>query len=273
MPDTVTKTADPSTADKAKAAAKAAEETEETDLEGSDEDEDEDSEEVPKGPLHKSKRWQKVHGDLKEFKTLGLTPAALQTHLARLAKFDQIVAEEEAAARAKKSDDDEGEDEDTKKRRKAGRKELSKIAPEIDDIKRTAERTDIFFQSIERRATREMTKLLKDSGMSTKEKSLEAMSDVLSGIIAEDEALYDEYLGSPQSAVQEAFKRFRADSVDAATRAAKANLQKDKAKLLGLPKTHKAGGTSEVAVNRTEGPKNLKEARQAAERRLAALEE
>lgn len=268
MPE-VTKTADPSTA--AKAAEKAADT--ETDLEESDIDlEDEDSEEVPKGELHKSKRWQTVYAERKAYKELGKTAEEIKADLKRLNHYDQIVAEEEAKGKAK--DTDEGdEDENLKKRRKAARKELSKIAPEIDGIAKAAERTDLYFDSLGRRATREMTVLLKEAGMSTKEKSLEAMSDVLSGIIAEDEVLYDDYLSDPKGAVREAFKRFRADSVDAANRAAKANLQKDKTKLLGLPKVHRAGGSAEVAVNRTEGPKNLKEARIAAERRLAALEE
>ena len=275
---TETKTAEPSTADKTKAAA-AAEETIETDLEESEEDtEDEDSDETPKGPLHKSKRWQKVHGELKDLKkvTGKMSPAELQAAMNRLGQYDRIVAEEEtkAAAKKKAGDDDEGdEDEATKKRRKASHKELLKIAPEIGSIAHAAERTDIYFGSLERRATREMNTLLKDAGMSTKEKSMEAMSDVLAGIIAEDEVLYDDYLSDPKGAVREAFKRFRADSVDAAARAAKANLQKDKTKLLGLPKTHKSGGAPEITVNRTEGPRNLKEARIAAERRLAALEE
>ena len=270
MPE-VTKTAASSPAPKAAVTTTEAVETE-TDLEVSEVDPEDDSQDE-KLPFHKHPRWKKVHGDLRAYKGLNRTVEEIQADLSRLDRFDTIVAEEEAKAKAKAASDDDPEDEVLKKRRKAARKELSKIAPEVDAIMAAADRTNLYFDSLGRRATREMVGLLKEAGMSTKEKSVEAMSDVLSGIISEDIELYDDYLSDPKGAVREAFKRFRADSVDSATRKAKADVQKDKTKLMGLPKTHKAGSSGEVSVVRTEGPKNLKEARIAAERRLAALEE
>ena len=255
-----------------KAAEKAAEietDLEESDVDGEDESQDD------KLPFHRHPRWKKVHGELKEYKGLSRTAKEIKDDLARLERYDRIVEEEEVKAKAKaaKGGDEDEEDEALTKRRKAARKELSKIAPEVDEIVAAKDRTNLYFDSLGRRATREMTVLLKEAGMSSKPASLEAMSDVLSGIIKEDAELYDDYLSDPKGAVREAFKRFRADSVDAATRAAKAAVQKDKTKLMGLPKTHKAGSSGEVSVVRAEGPRNLKEARIAAERRLAALEE
>jgi hypothetical protein len=85
--------------------------------------------------------------------------------------------------------------------------------------------------------------------------------------------LYDEYLTNPKWAVGEAFKKFKSGFEVAAARAAKASIQRDKTKMLGLPKPVKGGGGAEVAANRTAGPKNLNEARKNAEARLAALEE
>ena len=244
----------------------------ETDLEASDVDPEDESAD-DKLPFHRHPRWKKVHGDLKAYKGLGRSAEEIQDDLSRLERFDKIVAEEEAKAKKKAAAGDEDDDPELTKRRKAARKELSKIAPEVDAIVAAADKTNLYFDSLGRRATREMTVLLKDAGMSTKEKSLEAMADVLGGIIAEDKELYDDYLSDPKGAVREAFKRFRSDSVEAAQRKAKADVQKDKTKLMGLPKVHKSGGSSEVSVVRAEGPRNLKEARIAAERRLAALEE
>ena len=246
----------------------------ETDLEASDVDGEDESQDE-KLPFHKHPRWKKVHGELKSYKGLNRTSDEIKDDLARLERYDKIVEEEEAKAKVKAAagGDDDPEDEVLKKRRRAARKELSKIAPEVDAIVAAAEKTNLYFDSLGRRATREMTVLLKEAGMSTKTASVEAMSDVLSGLIKEDDELYDDYLSDPKGAVREAFKRFRSDSVESATRKAKADVQKDKTKLMGLPKTHKAGSSGEVSVVRTEGPKNLKEARIAAERRLAALEE
>ena len=233
-----------------------------------DEDEDPDSEEAPKGELHKSKRWQRVHGELKEFKQFRMSPLELQAALVRLHKLEKASAKVEAAEGASP------EDKELAERRKAARKELSKIAPELDSVVETKGKADLFFASIERRAVRETKKLMGEAGMATGDKNLEAMTDVLAGIIGDDDELYDEYLTNPKFAVGEAFKKFKSGFEAAATRAAKAGIQRDKTKLLGLPKSTKGGGTSsEVAKNRTEGPKNLNEARRSAEARLAQLEE
>ena len=145
------------------------------------------------------------------------------------------------------------EDKELAAKRKSVRKELSKIAPEVDSIKGLTAKTDVLFTSIERRAIRETTKLMKEAGLPTGEKNIESMTDVLAGIIAEDIELYDDYVTSPKEAVQEAFKRFKSGFEAAAARAAKAGTQRDKTKLLALPKTHKAGGTADIPKNRVEG--------------------
>lgn len=226
-----------------------------------------DDETPPKGELHKSKRWQKVHGELKEFKKFGATPLELQAALVRLNQLEK-------AAKAASAEGDGVEDKELAARRKAARKELSKIAPEFDSVTQLKEMGDTLYGSIERRAVRETKKLMTEAGMSTGDKNLESMTDVLAGIIGDDEELYDEYLTNPKGAVGEAFKKFKSGFEAAAARAAKAGIQRDKTKLLGLPKSSKGGGTSaEVAKNRTEGPKNLNEARKSAEARLAQLEE
>ena len=253
-------TADPSTA---KPEAKA--EGTDTDLEESDTDPD--SDEAPKGPLHKSERWQKVHGEWKEFNKFAMTPLELQAALARLAKH------EKAAAKAASAEGETEEDKETATRRKAARKELALIYPEIETIKELNEKSAVLFGSLERRAVRETKVLMKEAGLSLGDKNVESMTDVLAGIIGDDEELYDDYMSNPKGAVQEAFKRFKSGFEAAAARAAKAGTQRDKTKLLGLPKTHKASGTPEVAANRTAGPKDLNAARKSAEARLAALDE
>ena len=176
-------------------------------------------------------------------------------------------------AKAKAESAEGVEDKELTAKRKAARKELSRINPDIDKIADAHEKTTVLFDSLERRAVRETTKLMKDAGLAVGPKNVESMTDVLAGIIAEDDELYDDYLSDPKGAVGEAFKRFKSGFEQAAVRAAKAGTQRDKTKLLGLPKTHKAGGTAEViAKNRVEGPKNLNEARKSAEARLAAEE-
>jgi hypothetical protein len=237
-----------------------------TDLEASDDDLD--SEEIPKGELHKSKRWQKVHGEWKEFSSFKMSPLELQAALVRLQQH------ETAAAKAREAEGSTAEDKDLAAKRKSARTELSKINPDIDKIKGLSEKADILFGSLERRAERETKVLMTEAGLATGAKNVESMTDVLAGIIADDIELYDDYVTNPKEAVREAFKRFKSGFEAAAARAAKASTQRDKTKLLGLPKTHKAGGTAEVvAKNRVEGPKDLNAARKSAEARLAALEE
>lgn len=254
------------TADKSKAPEKVADEkATDADLEVSDDDED--SDEPPKGELHKSKRWQKVHGEWREFSKFKMTPLELQAALVKLARH------EDAAAKAKEAEGSTAEDKELAAKRKLARKELSKIAPEMDAIEGLNEKAAILFGSLERRAVRETKVLMAEAGLATGEKNVESMTDVLAGIIADDIELHDDYLSDPKGAVREAFKRFKSGFEAAAARAAKASTQRDKAKLLTLPKTHKAGGTVEIPKNRVEGPKNLSEARKSAEARLAALEE
>ena len=236
-----------------------------TDLEESDTDLD--SDEAPKGELHKSKRWQKVHGEWKQFTQFQMTPLELQAALVKLAQH------EKAAAKAKSAEGDTAEDKELAAKRKLARTELSKIAPEMDAIEGLNEKAAILFGSMERRAERETKVLMTEAGLATGAKNLESMTDVLAGIIADDIELYDDYMSDPKGAVREAFKRFKSGFEAAAARAAKAGVQRDKTKLLALPKTHKAGGTAEIPKNRVEGPKNLSEARKSAEARLAALEE
>ena len=255
-------TAASSTATAEKAKADAA-----TDADLEESDTDEDSDEAPKGELHKSKRWQKVHGEWKEFSSFKMTPLELQAALVRLAQH------EKAAAKAKSSEGETAEDKELAAKRKLARKELSKIAPEMDAIEGLNEKAAILFGSLERRAVRETKSLMTEAGLATGEKNVESMTDVLAGIIADDLELYDDYVSDPKGAVREAFKRFKSGFEAAAARAAKASVQRDKTKLLGLPKTHKAGSTVEIPKNRVEGPKNLNEARKSAEARLATLEE
>jgi hypothetical protein len=236
-----------------------------TDLEESDTDDEGD--EAPKGPLHKSDRWKKVHGEWKQFAQFQMTPLEMQAALVRLAQH------EKAAAKAESAEGETAEDKELAAKRKAVRKELSKIAPEVDSIKELNEKAAVLFGSLQRRADRETKAQMTEAGLATGAKNVEAMTDVLAGIIADDVELYDDYMSDPKGAVREAFKRFKTGFEAAAARAAKAGVQRDKTKLLGLPKSHKAVGTPEVAKNRVEGPKDLNAARKSAEARLAALEE
>mgnify|MGYP001586511156 CR=1 FL=1 len=237
----------------------------ETDLEESDTDETGD--EAPKGPLHKSDRWKKVHGEWKQFSAFQMSPLELQAALVRLAKH------EKAIAKAEEAEGSTAEEKELAVRRKAARKELSAISPEIDKVNEAVEKTNVLYDAINRRAVRQTKVEMTVAGMKIGDKNVEAMTDVLAGIIQEDEELYDDYFSDPKGTVKEAFKRFTADLTAGVARAAKAGVQRDKTKLLALPKTHKAAGTAEVAPNRTAGPKNLNEARKSAQARLATLEE
>jgi len=258
MPDEVkqdAKSSDPST-----------EETKAEVVDESDADDETSEEGEEKLPFHKHPRWKKIHGELTEFKRFQMTPLEIQAALVRLAQH------EDKAAKAASAEGETAEDKELAAKRKSIRKELSKIAPEVDSIKELNEKASVLFGSLQRRAERETKVQMSEAGLATGAKNLESMTEVLAGIIADDVELYDDYMSDPKGAVREAFKRFKSGFEAAAARAAKAGTQRDKTKLLLLPKAHKAGGTADIPKNRVEGPKNLNEARKSAETRLAALE-
>lgn len=235
-----------------------------------DDTEDEGDEETPpKGDLHKSRRWKQVHGELKAYKDAGLSPLELKAALARLAQYDKAV---EDAEKAESDDEETAEAKALKKKRAAAKKELLLIYPELANVEALQGRMDTFYTSLERRATSEMTKLMKEAGLPTEAKNLASMSEVLASIIKEDEDLYLEYVGDPRAAVRAAWDSFKGDFEAAAKRSAAAELQKKKQGLNALPKTFKPGGSPEMSGKPDKGPKNLKEARERAEKRLAALE-
>ena len=238
-----------------------------------DEDEGDEGDEdtPPKGDLHKSKRWKRVHGELKAFKEAGVSPLELKAALARLAQYDRLAEEAEAAAE-KAEDDDDPKAKELAKQRKRAKQELLEIYPELKHVEAMIERMDTFYSSLEARATSEMSKLMKEAGLPTEAKNLASMAEVLSSLIKEDKELYLEYVGDPRGAVRTAWGQFKGDFEAAAARSAAAALQKKKQGLLTLPKTHKAGSSPEVGGKTDKGPKNLAEARKRAEARLAALE-
>lgn len=240
----------------------------------SDDDDEGDDETLPEGDLHKSKRWKKVHGALKEYKKMGLSPLELQAALARLQQFETILAEEEKAASSKDDDEEETEEQKTlRKKRKAARKELlTNILPEAAELQEIKQRQELFMTSLERRAARALNKIATENNLPTDKKNIAALEEVLSTIIVNDEDLYYDYVSDPAGAVQSAFEQFSKGFKSAAERSVKADLQQKKLKLLGLPKTHK-GGVPETKGSADKGPKNLNEARKRAEARLAAIEE
>jgi hypothetical protein len=230
--------------------------------------EDADGETPPKGDLHKSKRWKRVHGELKAFKEAGLSPAQLKAALKRLENYDKLAEDADATAEA----DDDPKAKDLAKKRKAAQKELLEIYPALKHVEAMAERMDTFYTSLERRATSEMRTLMKEAGMKAEPKNLASMSEILSNVIKEDEDLYYEYIGDPRSAVKQAWNQVKGDFEAAARRSAAANVQKNKQGLAGLPKTHRPGGSPEVGGKTDKGPKNLNEARKRVEAKLAAME-
>lgn len=236
---------------------------------GADDETSEEGDE--KLPFHKHPRWKKLHGELKQFKDAGLSPLELKVALQRLQQYDRLAEEAEAAA-DKAEDDDDPKAKELAKKRKAAKKELLEIYPELKHLDAIVERIDTFYTSLERRATSEMSKLMKEAGLPTEAKNLSSMAEVISSIIKEDKDLYLEYVGDPRGAVRTAWGQFKGDFEAAATRKAAADLQKKKQGLLGLPKTHKGGVSSDVGGKPDKGPKNLNEARKRVEAKLAALE-
>lgn len=207
-------------------------------------DEDQDG----KVPFHEHPRWKAVHGELKSYKALGVTPEQILELGREVQHYRELNAsnKEEQRRESRPPTEDELE---TEAALKAARADLEKVAPEIKefaDLKKVVKaledhakqgREEADAQAMETLAT-----VMAQAGLPADDGKVASMAKRVAPIIQDSRVLTKLYYRDPVAAVTQAWEIFTKDIELIASRRKSAKLEQKGASLSTLPKGQQGGG-------------------------------
>lgn len=203
--------------------------------------------EIPQ-PYHKDPRWQKIHGELKSYKALGVTPEQILELGREVQHYRELNASHKEEQR-KESRQPTEEELETEMALKSARADLEKVAPELKDIERLKKivttledqakqvREDIDAQAISALAT-----IMTQAGLAADDHKVASMAKRVAPIIQDSPQLTKLYYRDPVAAVTQAWDIFTKDLELIASRRKGAKLEQKGASLSTLPKGQQGGG-------------------------------
>lgn len=228
-----------------------------------------DEESVENVPWNKDPRFKDFISKrklLKEYEELG-APGDIAGYVQSL-ETRVAAMEDERKPNEPKTDEQKKREVDLKE----ARRQMREIDPDLSKISALEAHVEARNRSLEVRALDETAKVMGAAGLSTGQKDVKGMTNVLAEIIGGDEVLLAEYMDNPREAVRLAWKKLAAIGKSAGTdRSDTAAVQREKEKQAKLPKPHGSSGTT--GTEKAEGPvKGLKDAYARSKAYLKGLE-
>jgi hypothetical protein len=199
-------------------------------------------------PFHEHPRWKAVHGELKSFKALGVTPEQI-LELGREVQSYREANVRDKQEQRKESRPPTEEEIETEAALKAARADLERVAPELKEIESLKKivttlenqakqvREDADAQAISTLAT-----IMTQTGMSADDQKVASMAKRVAPIIQDSPQLTKLYYRDPVAAVTQAWEIFTQDLELIASRRKGAKLEQKGASLSTLPKGQLGGG-------------------------------
>lgn len=204
-------------------------------------------------PFHEHPRWKQVHGELKTYKQLGVTPEQI-LELGREVQFYRELDarnKQEQRQESRPPTDDERQHEASLK---AARAALEQVAPEIKEVGQLKQILTMLGhqaaqhrESLDEQAHHALASVMAQSGLQTDGEKVVSMARRMIPIIQDDPRLLQLYFRDPNAAVTKAWDAFTKDMDLIASRRQGARLQQKGVALSLLPRAQQGGGGSAPA--------------------------